>query len=153
MTTRAKTYEFPVEVRWVEGRLMRASAPGKHDLDVATPPVFKHGIPGVWSPEDLLVASSASCFGVTLLAIAERRNVPVRGLALSARGHLGQRPEGPFAFTSIDLDAELLTDPGFEEEARLAADAAERGCLITASLDVPVHIELDVRSDLTRVAR
>ena len=28
-------------------------------LTVATPPEFKNGVPGVWSPEDLLVASAA----------------------------------------------------------------------------------------------
>lgn len=146
MATTAKTYEFPVGIHWLDGRLTRASATGKPDLEVATPPEFKHGIPGVWSPEDLLVASAASCYAVTLLAVAERRGVPLRGLDVSARGSVGQRPDGPFAFTEIELDVELVTDAGFEDDARLAGEAAERGCLIAASLDVPVRLELDVRA-------
>ncbi len=146
MTTTAKTYEFPVGIHWLDGRLTRASATGKPDLEVATPPEFKKGIPGVWSPEDLLVASAASCYAVTLLAVAERRGVPLRSLDVSARGSVGQRPDGPFAFTEIELDVELVTDAGFEEEARLAGEAAERGCLVAASLDVPVRLELDVRA-------
>jgi organic hydroperoxide reductase OsmC/OhrA len=146
MATTAKTYSFPVDVEWLTGRLTRATAAGKPELEVATPPEFKKGIPGVWSPEDLLVASAASCYAVTLLAVAERRGVPLRGLDVSARGSVGQRPDGPFAVTEIELGVELVTDAGFEEEARLAGEAAERGCLIAASLDVPVRLELNVRA-------
>jgi organic hydroperoxide reductase OsmC/OhrA len=144
MATTAKTYEFPVGIHWVAGRMTRASAHGKPALDVATPPEFKHGIPGVWSPEDLLVASAAACYTVTLLAVAERRGVPVLGLDVSARGRVGQRPDGPFAFTEIELEVDLATDAGFEDEARLAGEAAERGCLVAASLDFPTHLELKV---------
>jgi organic hydroperoxide reductase OsmC/OhrA len=146
MATTAKTYEFPVEVHWLEGRLTLASVEGKPDLDVATPPEFKHGIPGVWSPEDLLVASAAACYAVTLVAIAERRGVPVRDLGISARGTVGQRSEGPLAFTGIELDVELVTGAGYEEEARDAGEAAERSCLIAASLDVPIQLALTVRA-------
>jgi organic hydroperoxide reductase OsmC/OhrA len=146
MSTAAKTYEFPVKVQWLDGRLTEASATGKPALEVATPPEFKKGIPGVWSPEDLLVTSTAACFAVTLLAVAERRGVPLHGLEVAARGRVGQRSDGPFAFIAIELEAELVTDAGFEEEARLAGEAAERGCLIAASLDFPVHLDLRVRA-------
>jgi organic hydroperoxide reductase OsmC/OhrA len=142
----AKTYEFPVDVRWLEGRLTIASASGKPNLEVATPPEFKQGIAGVWSPEDLLVTSAAACFAVTLLAIAERRGVPVRGLDAAARGFVTQRSDGPFAFTRIQLEVELVTEAGFEHDAREAADAAERGCLIAASLDLPIEVDLDVHA-------
>jgi hypothetical protein len=48
-----KAYRFPVSVKWREGRRTQASAPGKPEPEVATPPEFKGGIAGVWSPEDL----------------------------------------------------------------------------------------------------
>jgi len=146
MATTAKTYEFPVDIHWLDGRLTLASAAGKPDLEVATPPEFKHGIPGVWSPEHLLVASAAACYTVTLLAIAERRGVPVLGLDVSARGRVGQRSEGPLAFTRIELDVELVTEAGCEKDARDAGEAAERGCLIAASLDAPIRLDLKVRA-------
>jgi organic hydroperoxide reductase OsmC/OhrA len=146
MSTSAKTFEFPVAVRWLEGRLTRASAAGKPDLEVATPPEFKHGIPGVWSPEDLLVGSVASCFAVTLVAVAERRAVPLRGLEIGAKGTVSRRPDGRFGFTEVLLEVVLLTDAGFEAEAAEAAEAAELGCLIAASVDFPVRVELEVRA-------
>jgi organic hydroperoxide reductase OsmC/OhrA len=46
----------------------------------------------------------------------------------------------------LDLDVVLETDPGPEAEARSAAEAAERGCLVAASLDTPVRVALDVRA-------
>ena len=153
MTTTAKTYTFPVDVRWIAGRLTRATATGKPDLAVATPPEFKKGIPGVWSPEDLLVASAAACFAVTLLAVAERREVPVHSLHVAGRGRVGQRPEGSFGFTEIELGVQLETFPGHEDEARDAAEAAERGCLIAASLDVPIRLELEVSAVPLAAAR
>ena len=145
MTTNAKAYDFPLSVRWISGRRTLATVHGKHDLEVATPPEFKGGVEGVWSPEDLLVASVGSCFAVTLLAVAERRGVPLRGLEIGASGHVTQRSDGRFGFTELVLQVALDTEPGFEAEAAEAADAAERGCLVSSSLDFPVRLELDVR--------
>jgi organic hydroperoxide reductase OsmC/OhrA len=145
MTTSAKEYDFPLTVRWIAGRRTVTSVHGKRDLEVATPPEFKGGVKGVWSPEDLLVASVGSCFAVTLLAVAERRGVPVRGLEVGSSGHVTQRQDGHFGFTELVLHVVLDTKPGFEAEAAEAADAAERGCLVASSLDFPVLLELDVR--------
>ena len=46
---------------------------------------------GVWSPEDLLVAAVTSCYTVTLVALAERRELPLHTLHVSATGHLTAR--------------------------------------------------------------
>jgi organic hydroperoxide reductase OsmC/OhrA len=141
----AKAFDFPLSVRWTGGRLTVASVEGKDDLEVATPPEFK-GVEGVWSPEDLLVGSVASCFAVTLVAVAERRAVPLRSLEVAASGRVTQRGDGRFGFTAITLEVSLSTDPGFEHEAAEAAEAAERGCLVAVSLDFPVHLELEVQT-------
>jgi organic hydroperoxide reductase OsmC/OhrA len=146
MTATAKAFEFPVSVRWLAGRRTLASVPGRHDLEVATPPEFKGGVEGVWSPEDLVVGAIASCFTVTLLAVAERRGLPLRGLEVHGSGRVTQRDDGRFGFTGATLHVRLDTDPGCEAEAEVAAEVAEQGCLVTASLDFPVHVELDVRS-------
>jgi organic hydroperoxide reductase OsmC/OhrA len=53
------------------GRLARVSIPGKQELQVATPPEFAGGVAGVWSPEDLFVAATATCYLVTLAGLAE----------------------------------------------------------------------------------
>jgi organic hydroperoxide reductase OsmC/OhrA len=146
VATGAKAFDFPLSVRWVGGRLTVASVQGKDDLEVATPPEFRGGVEGVWSPEDLLVGSVAACFAVTFVALAERRAVPLRSLEIAASGHVTQRNDGRFGFTEVTLDVSLATEPGFEQEAREAAEAAERGCLVAVSLDFPVRLVLEVQT-------
>jgi organic hydroperoxide reductase OsmC/OhrA len=146
MSASVKAYDFPLSVRWIAGRRTIAAVPGKDDLEVATPPEFKGGVEGVWSPEDLLVGSVASCFAVTFVAVAERRSVPLRGLEVGASGRVTQRNDGRFGFSEVVLEVAISTEPGFEREAAEAAEAAERGCLVAVSLDFPVRLELDVRT-------
>ena len=141
-----KELQLPVSVRWRGGRLTRAESRGKEPLQLATPPEFRGGLPGFWSPEDLLVAAVASCFELTLAAVAERREAPLLDATVTATGHMSRRDDGCFDFTVIELDALLETVPGGEDAVRAAAAAAERRCLIKRALEVPVHVAVDVRT-------
>lgn len=141
----SKEHTFPVFVHWVGGRLTRASADDAPELQVATPPVFPGGVAGVWSPEELLVAAAASCFAVTLAAVAERRALPLRALDVSGVGRVGRHDDGRTGFTGVELEASLETDAGCDEAAEQAARAAELRCLIALALDVPVHVRVQVR--------
>jgi organic hydroperoxide reductase OsmC/OhrA len=103
-------------------------------------------MPEAWSPEDLFVAATATCYLVTLVGVAERRGVPLRALGVRAAGDAAQRLDGRFGFVSVDLDVMLETDPGREGDARSAAEEAERRCLVAASLATPVLVALDIRT-------
>ncbi|HEX9350797.1 MAG TPA: OsmC family protein [Gaiellaceae bacterium] len=140
-----KDFRFRVSVAWQGGRLTSVSSPEKPKLEVATPPEFRGGLPGVWSPEDLLVASVATCYSVTLAAVAERREIPLYALNVSGTGHVTARDDGRFGFVAIELTAALRTEPGLLEAAESAAHQAERACLISMALDIPVHVEVVVR--------
>ena len=141
-----KALRFPVSVQLEHGRLTRAEASGKPDLEVATPPEFPGGIEGVWSPEDLLVTATASCYAVTVAAIAERREIPIYDLRVSGTGHVSKRDDCRFGFVAIELDAEIETAPECVAAAEAVARRAERGCLVGQALDVPVHVGIDVRA-------
>lgn len=140
-----KEMQFPVAIRWRGGRLVRVDARDKESIEVATPPEFRGGLAGYWSPEELLVAATASCFVVTLAAVAERREVPLIDADVAATGHMSRRADGRFGFTVIEIEAELETVPGSEQAAEAAARAAEQRCLIRQALDVPVHVHVVVR--------
>jgi organic hydroperoxide reductase OsmC/OhrA len=144
-----KAFRFPVSIELDHGRLTRAESPGKPDLEIATPPEFPSGIAGVWSPEDLLVASTASCYAVTLAAIAERREIPLYHLQVTGTGHVSRRDDGRFGFVAIELDAAIETDPSSIRAAETAARRAESVCLVGQALDVPVHVGVVVRSPAT----
>jgi organic hydroperoxide reductase OsmC/OhrA len=139
-----KEMQFPVSLCRLGSRLVQVDARGKKSLEVATPPEFQGGLAGHWSPEDLLVAATASCFLVTLSAVAERRNVELLDAAATATGHISRRDDGRLGFTVVEIDAELETVPGGEDAVRSAAKAAAERCLVSQALDVPVHVATKV---------
>jgi organic hydroperoxide reductase OsmC/OhrA len=141
-----KEMQFPVSVRWRGGRLARADVRDKDLLELATPPEFREGLGGYWSPEDLLVSAAASCFVLTLAGVAKRLKAPLLDATVTATGHMSRRDDGRFGFTVIEIDALLETIAGSEQAVSTAAAAAEELCLITQALDVPVHVDVQVRA-------
>jgi organic hydroperoxide reductase OsmC/OhrA len=143
MTT-LKTQCFPVDVLWTGGPVTEVTAAGKPELRVATPPEFRGGVEGVWSPEHLVVAAVASCYVTTLVSIAERRDVPLDAVEVRGAGYMTLRPDGRFGFIAVDLEVSLQTKPGREDHVRSIARDAEHACLVAASLDLPVRVALEV---------
>jgi organic hydroperoxide reductase OsmC/OhrA len=142
--TRHKEFRFPVKVVWDTGRRTSAIVDGKAPLRIATPPEFRGTDPDLWSPEDAFVAAAGSCLAVTIAALAERAELPVRGLSVSAEGVVGRRPDGRFGFVRIEQTVELKTDPGYEDSVRAMVAKAEDGCLVTVSLDLPVETTVEI---------
>jgi len=130
-----------VRLEWGhDGKRVIAHVEGKEPIEIATPPVFDGGIAGVWSPEDFLVAATASCFAVTLIGIAAKSRVPLHGLAVEGVGIVGAREDGKTAFLEVELGVAIDTDEEHVANARKAAGRAERHCLVGLSLAVPVHV-------------
>ena len=100
-----KDFHFEVGVAWEGDRITTVTSPEKPTLAVATPPEFKNGVTGVWSPEDLLVASVASCYRRD--AGCGRRATRPAALRhdVTGTGHLTQRDDGRFGFVAIELTA------------------------------------------------
>jgi organic hydroperoxide reductase OsmC/OhrA len=140
-----KDFRFTVDVKGNTESVVEVTTDEGLVLPVATPPEFRGGVHGMWSPEHLLVAGSASCYALTLAAIADRRQIPLTDVAISGVGHVTRRADGRFGFVVVELAVEITTEEGFEEHARGAARAAESGCLITQALKIPVEVELTVR--------
>jgi len=144
-TRRAREYRFPVEIEWAGGRRTVVLVHGKEPLVIATPPEFKGSDPEAWSPEDAFVAAAGSCLAVTIAALAEHRRLPLRGLVVRAEGVVARRDDGRLGFVRIEQHVRLETDDGQEDAARALVARAEAGCLVSASLDVPVETSVDVR--------
>jgi organic hydroperoxide reductase OsmC/OhrA len=140
-----ETLRFPVQAHWFGGRLVRLGARDKPPLRIAPPPASKDGIDGLWSPEELLVGATAACFELTLVAIAERRGVPVHTLEIDAVGHV-ERLLGRQGCTSIELDVEVTTDSGREPEVEEVAQLAKERCIVGRALEVPVHVRVGIRT-------
>jgi organic hydroperoxide reductase OsmC/OhrA len=141
-----KEIQLPVSIRWRGGSVVRADGRDKKPLELAASPRFQALPPGYWSPDDLLVVSTASSFVLTLAAIAEWRETPLLDATVSATGHMSHRDDGRFGLTVIEINAELETTPGSEADVKAVAKAAEARCLVAQALDVPVHVAVTVRT-------
>jgi organic hydroperoxide reductase OsmC/OhrA len=141
-----KDYRFTVRTHNATRRLVTAESGDKPRLAVATPPEFRDGIADVWSPEDLLVAATATCYALTLSAIAERRSLLIHDLSVFGAGHVSRRADGIFGFIVVELAVDLTVSPGFEPLATKVSRIAERGCIVGDALKVPVEVELTVHT-------
>jgi organic hydroperoxide reductase OsmC/OhrA len=141
---RAKEFTFPVTIEWLGGTRVATRVGGKREIETSSPPEFRGTDPTVWSPEDFLVAATASCIAITLSGIAGRRGLPLHRLSVSGEGTVGTREDGRFGFSRMKLRVEIDTDEGMEELAREIAHEADEGCLVAVSLDLPIETVVEV---------
>jgi organic hydroperoxide reductase OsmC/OhrA len=146
---RPKEFHFPLSVEWIGERRVAARVEGKPAIEIAPPPVFRGTDPATWSPEDFFVAAAASCLAVTFTGLAARAGLSYTKLKVDADGVAGMRADGRFGFTQLLLRLEVETYPAEEEQARQLGEKAEATCLVSASLDVPVETEIEVRRPST----
>jgi organic hydroperoxide reductase OsmC/OhrA len=145
MTT-LKTHRFSTAVRWSGGHVVHVAALGRPELTIGVSPEFRGGLEGEWSPEDLLVASVASSYAITLSALAASHGVPLHDLEVVAAGDATRRVDGSFGFTVIELEVSVETDRAHEDSARTIAELAEQGCLVAASLATPVRVVAEIHA-------
>ena len=144
MEVRSKVYMYHASVKWTEQRKGVISCAGKPDIQVATPPEFK-GHEGIWSPEDLFVASANTCVMTTFLAVAERSGLAFTSYESAAEGRL-ELVEGKFQFTAITLKPTItLPANGDAAKARELIEKAEATCLISNSMKARVTVEATIR--------
>jgi peroxiredoxin-like protein len=132
---------YNVNVTWNKDRKGMMCSPelklnGSTDacIEVATPPQFPKGIPGIWSPEHLFTAAVSSCFMTTFLSIAENSKLDFKSFACNSSGKLDQA-EGKFQMTEVMIEPVLtiLKEEDREKALRILSKT-EAACLITNSI-------------------
>lgn len=103
-------------------------------IEVATPPEFPKGIPGIWSPEHLLTAAVSSCLMTTFLSIAENSKLEFTSFKCGAKGKLEQ-VDGKFLMTEIILEPFVtIINEKDRERAERVLQKSEAACLISNSI-------------------
>jgi len=144
MEQKSKVYMYQTAVKWTELRKGIMSCAGKPEVYVATPPEFK-GHEGIWSPEDLFVASANICLMTTFLAVAERAGLAFSAYESTAEGRL-ELVEGKFQFTAITIRPSITVKSGEDVgKAKELIEKAERNCLISNSMKAAVTLEPVIR--------
>ena len=144
MESKPKVYLYHTAVKWTEQRKGVISCAGKPDVQVAPPPEFK-GHDGIWSPEDLFVASANICLMTTFLSVAERAGLAFISYESAAEGKL-ELVDGKFQFTAITLNPVITLPVGGDvAKAKELIEKAEANCLISNSMKAHVTLASTIR--------
>ncbi len=132
---------YTVNVSWSNTRKgmmcspeLMASANTGSCIEVATPPEFPNGIPGIWSPEHLFTAAVSSCLMTTFLAVAENSKLEFISFDCHSKGKLEQ-VDNKFVMSEVILEPVLvIRNEQDRERAERILQKAEAACLISNSV-------------------
>src|SRR6478609_939020 len=133
---------YHVDINWNQDRKGIMCSPELNSIangaggciEVATPPEFPKGIPGIWSPEHLFTAAVSSCLMTTFLSIAENSKLDFVSFNCSSKGKLEQ-VDGKILMTEVLLKPVVaIRDERDRERAAKVLQKAELNCLISNSV-------------------
>lgn len=137
--TRYKSFTYKTNVAWTGGKGGTLGSDGKPSFRVASPPEFR-GEAGVWTPEDLFVASVEICHMSTFLSYATRRGLPLIAYQSHANGVL-EFVDGDYRFTRIVLFPTItVCQTVKEEEVHAMLREAHEHCLVANSIASIVEV-------------
>lgn len=142
-----EAHYFNVNVAWNKDRRgmmwspeLSSNGSPENCIEVATPPQFPKGIPGIWSPEHLFTASVSTCFMTTFLAVAENSKLEFKSFTCKAKGKL-DTVDGKLRMTEVDLEPVLCLFSADDKDRALRVLAkTEQACLITHSINAAVQV-------------
>jgi organic hydroperoxide reductase OsmC/OhrA len=138
-----KKFTYKTNVQWIEAKRGLLSAPGKPNIEVATPPEFK-GHQGKWTPEELFVASLNTCIMTTFLYYAEKEGLEFLSYESPGEGVL-ERTENGLMFSEIEITPKISVASKDEvEKAKSLLRLAERNCFISNSLKSKVEVVSEI---------
>jgi peroxiredoxin-like protein len=140
-----ESHTYQTHLKWTGERRAVLTSGGLPSLEVATPPEFAGGHPGVWSPEHLYTAAAEACLMTTFLAIAASSKLDFKSYESSAEGTL-EKTDAGFLMTRISLHPKVaVADAGQLERAVRILEKAEKHCLISNSMKTRVELSPEVK--------
>jgi peroxiredoxin-like protein len=136
-------HEYEVHLRGTPAGYGTVSGDTLPDLTIA-PPREYDGPGDAWSPEHLLLAAVSACFLFTFRAVAKASHVEFLDLTVHTTGIVARKADVT-CFMDIVVRAAVAASAGSDTgRIRRALEKAERRCLVSASLAVPVRVEATV---------
>ena len=139
------SHYYQVNVAWSNDRKgmmcspeLKAVSNNAGCIEVATPPEFPKGIPGIWSPEHLFTAAVSSCLMTTFLAVAENSKLDFVLFECDSKGKL-EKVDGKLMMSEVLLEPRLvIKNESDRERAEKILQKSEAACLITNSVKAKV---------------
>ncbi|MGQ9582527.1 MAG: OsmC family protein [Thermoplasmatota archaeon] len=142
-------YLYQTSLKWTGEHKGLLSCGGKPDIEVACPPEWG-GHAGIWSPEDLFVASLEVCTLTTFLFLIERMRGRILSYESTAAG-TAQIVEGTFVFKDVVIRPKVRvpSEEDLDRASKAFGDCA-RWCLVTKSVRCEVRVEPEVAIERPR---
>lgn len=123
------------------GREHVIEAAGKQGIAGSSDPAFR-GDPACWNPEELLLASLATCHQLWMLHLCADAGIVCTGYEDRAEGTMVEGDDGGGRFTEVVLRPHMtLGDPAAIERAHALHERAHALCFIANSVNFPVRCE------------
>ena len=140
---KSKKFTYKTTVTWREEMKGFLCSFGKETIEIATPPEFK-GHEGMWTPEDLFVASVNVCIKTTFLHYAKKEGLEFLSYESDAEGIL-ERVEKQFLFSEIKTTPKIVVASNDDiEKAKKLVELSEKNCLISNSIKSKVTVYPEV---------
>ena len=140
---RHKSFTYKTDINWLGGRGGTLRSEGKPPLRVSSPPEFK-GEPGVWTPEDLLVAAVEACHMATFIAFAVKKQLPLISYESQTSGTL-EFLDGHYRFTRIVVAPTIVVgNTATEADVHALMQESHRHCIVANSITAVVELNLRI---------
>ena len=134
-------HSYRVAAWWTSGRTGLAKSDSAPNAIHFTAPAEFGGLEGRWTPEELLLASVASCYTTTLRTIAGGVEFDFTDLQVEASGTVRKVDSG-YSFTQIVVRPNLKIASAEERDRAIEVlKRAERLCLVSRALGTMVKFE------------
>jgi len=135
----SKKFIYKNSIRWQGEKQGLLFSNGKPDIKIATPPEFR-GHSGIWTPEDLFVASVNSCIMTTFLYYAEKQGLEFVSYKSQAEGVLEWK-EGRLIFSEIKVKPLVFVKRNSDiQKVKEIVELSEKSCLISNSIKCEVKV-------------
>lgn len=136
------THIYKVDVHWDNAKKGTLSSDVLNSkITVVTPPEFRGGIAGEWSPEHLFAAAANSCLMTTFLAIAENSKLDFHSFDSHATAKL-EMVDKVYMISEILLapTVGVYRDEDMDKAMRVL-EKAEKACLISNSMKSKITMQ------------
>jgi len=137
-------HSYGVAAWWTTGRTGIAKSDSAPNAIHFTAPTEFGGLEGRWTPEELLLASIASCFSVTARVVANREEFDFLDLQVEAKGTVCKADSG-YSFRQIVVHSRLTIPDGHnQDEALHVLRSAESLCLVSRAISTALKFEHEI---------
>ena len=140
----SKRFIYKNSIKWQLEKKGLLTSPDKPDIEVATPPEFR-GHLGIWTPEDLFIASVNACIMITFLYYAEKQGLKFVSYASEAEGVL-EWIEGRLIFSEIKVKPLVFVKRDSDiQKTKEMIELSGKNCLITNSIKCEVKVLPEIK--------